>query len=379
MSRDKVDFGSNGKEATAPKFSRDPLFIPTGSTLLNLALSENPFGGWKVGTVVNIIGDTHAGKTMLAFHAFMEVLTNSFYQAYWDSLYYDESEAAFDFDLEDIFGIDVELIEKIHMDDDELKPSETIEEMFIKARKLLKPTKKKVKGKNKKFPPKPYIYVEDSLDGLESIEEKSKTDKEIGARDYPDKPRIMNDFLRHTVRDIKKTDSLFMIISQTRDKIGATFGSKKRRAGGKALDFFASTVMWLAVKGPEKRKGRKVGNNIRVRVSKNKHTGKQREVEFPIYSDFGIDDMTSMINWMLEEGFWTKGKKAKDDDDGESKGQTINTQGDFIDATRDKLIDHIEDNELEDEFRKIVGECWMQIEKEISTKRKKRYAKKEEN
>ena len=31
--------------------------VPTGSTLLNLALSDDPYGGFYLGTIVNIVGD----------------------------------------------------------------------------------------------------------------------------------------------------------------------------------------------------------------------------------------------------------------------------------------------------------------------------------
>jgi RecA/RadA recombinase len=39
--------------------------IPTGATLLDLGLG----GGWACGRVANIVGDTAAGKTLLAIEA----------------------------------------------------------------------------------------------------------------------------------------------------------------------------------------------------------------------------------------------------------------------------------------------------------------------
>ena len=76
-----------------------------------------------------------------------------------------------------------------------------------------------------------------------------------------------------------------------------------------------------------------------------------------------FDDLGSMIDWMVEEGFWILPPKK----------QIIETEDPFPDATRPKLINHIEENNLEDQLRKVVGECWLELEGEIATKRKPRY------
>jgi len=53
------------KEAKLPE-----TLIPTGCTTLNCALSDNPYGGYRKGTIVNAIGDSSAGKSILAFTTF---------------------------------------------------------------------------------------------------------------------------------------------------------------------------------------------------------------------------------------------------------------------------------------------------------------------
>ena len=45
------------------------MFINSGSTLLNLALTGQEDNGWKLGAVSNIIGDRSSGKTLLAIEA----------------------------------------------------------------------------------------------------------------------------------------------------------------------------------------------------------------------------------------------------------------------------------------------------------------------
>ena len=57
--------------------------IPMGSTLLNLAMSATIHGGAKKGTMVNIIGASHGGETVLALTSFAEA---NMKQSFEDSL-----------------------------------------------------------------------------------------------------------------------------------------------------------------------------------------------------------------------------------------------------------------------------------------------------
>ena len=47
--------------------------IPTGSTLLNCACSDYYHGGYGVGKLINLIGDSSTGKTLLALTTFAEM------------------------------------------------------------------------------------------------------------------------------------------------------------------------------------------------------------------------------------------------------------------------------------------------------------------
>jgi len=76
--------------------------IPTGSTLLNCALSGNPFGGYGKGKVVNIIGDSFSGKTLLALTCFAEVCQQKRFDDY--SLILGDVENALEFDIGTLFG-----------------------------------------------------------------------------------------------------------------------------------------------------------------------------------------------------------------------------------------------------------------------------------
>ena len=76
----------------------DGLLIPSGSIMLNLACSDRWDGAWKPGRIVNIIGDSSSGKTLLALSMFGEMGLREKFDEY--RFIYDDAEHALDFDLE---------------------------------------------------------------------------------------------------------------------------------------------------------------------------------------------------------------------------------------------------------------------------------------
>jgi len=299
-----------------------------------------PDGGFKLGTIVNIVGDSHAGKSFLLWHILAECTYNDRFKDY--HLIYDDAEAALSIPIGNLFGSKV--VDRVDVDGH----SDYMESFFVNIRKLIK--------KEKSF-----IYGLDSLDALKAKEEDEKSDETIGRRQIPNEPRIFTQVLRHINDDISTTNSLLVVISQTKKAIGVMFGDKLRRAGGDALRFHSHHELWLAVRKHEKRKNRDVGILCRVKIKKNKLTGRQREVTFPLYVDYGIDNIGSLVDWMVEEEFWGKKKK----------GMTIFS--DYGDMSRAKLIEYIESNNMEDQLISLVAEKWNEIESSIRTDRKRRY------
>ena len=160
---------------------------------------------------------------------------------------------------------------------------------------------------------------------------------------------------------IRSTGSLLLVISQVRQNIGVMFGDKYTRSGGKALGHYATQEAWMAVTRKLKKKERQNGVHVKVKVKKNHFTGKLREVQLDIIHNYGVDDIGSMIDWMVKEGFWKK------------TAQTIDTGGDFINGTKEKLSKHIDSENYEDELIQIVATCWKEIEDSLVMDRKPRY------
>jgi recombination protein RecA len=343
-STSKVASQVASRDRSAGGVSQDPPLVSTGSTLLNLALSDTTDGGFSLGRIVNVIGDSSSGKTMLALTTLAE-------SARLIKPKYNDVEAACSFDLGRLFGMS--LAEALETEDPH---SDTIEDFQEDIHKWIKEEA-------------PFIYVLDSLDALTSEEDAKKLGEKLEARAKGQKakgtysmakPKLMSEILRQINKGLDDAGSLLIVVSQTRDNINPMSFVKKYRSGGKALEFYCSHVLWMAIEGKIKKKGQIIGVNTKVKVTKNKLTGKVREVEFPIYYDLGIDDVGSCVDWLIKNGFWKK------------KGQKISTKK-FGELTREKLIKTIEDKNLEPRLRKLVGHSWLKVEESLKLNRKRRY------
>jgi len=307
--------------------------IPTGCIMLDLALSDNIYQGYALGSLVNIVGDSSSGKTFLLLSLLATLTYDKRFKDYL--LIYDEPEAALMIDIPRLFGkeADKRIIRY---------SSDTVEDFYERIRKLCE---KKTK----------FVYGLDSLDALSCKAEKKSLEGY-----HLEKPKLMSMILRNIVRDLRDQDSLVVIISQTREKIGVRFGERKTRSGGKALRFYSTHEIWLAIKEHLEEKKKDIGVKVKARVKKNKVLGKLRDIEFDILYDYGIDDIGSAIDFLVSQKIWKKEKE-----------KILASKDGFIDSAREKLISYIEDKSLEKKFFELVDSNW----KELESFRKKRKPK----
>lgn len=331
-------------------------FIPTGSTLLNLALSDVWNGGWPTGKISNLIGDSSSGKTFLAMTAFAEMGKFKRFKDY--RRIFDDVEAANEFDMEKLFGRNTaDLIESPGEGNGN---SNSIQDFEVHVNNALDDGR-------------PFLDILDSFDALTSEEEIKRTEGRIEAANNGkavekgsygmEKAKKAGEILRQIKGRLRDTASSLIIISQTRDNINPMSFAKKTRSGGKALKFYSTHEIWTAVGGTIKRKGIPVGIKCKIKVSKNKITGKVREVVVPIYYDYGVDDIESCIDWLVDNKYWPV------------KGRTIDATADFDDlkCTKEKMIRTIEEEGLETELSQVVGEYWTEFEESIKVDRKRKY------
>ena len=250
-------------------------FIPSGSKTHDLALG----GGWAIGRVSNIVGDKSSGKTLLCIEA-----CANFAAKYPEGrIIYRETESAFDKDYARALGMPVSRVEF----GDEMY--ETVEDIYDDIKSIIK-----------EEPEHPVLYI---LDSLDAISDKAEMAKDFDAGSFGgSKPKQIGALFRRLNQDMTDNDITLMIVSQERDKIGVMFGEKTTRSGGRALDFYASQILWLhqlqkiekTISGIK----RKIGINIKAQVKKNKVGLPFREATFPILFGYGIDDMQSCLDWL---------------------------------------------------------------------------------
>lgn len=325
---DRVSGGGN--YFTSAK--RNIEFIPSGSTLLDLSLG----GGWCEGRICNVIGDKSAGKTL---HA-IEASANFSIKYPKGKVRYRECESAFDTQYAAALGMPVDRV-------DFGEPFDTVEDLFEDLQKVVKDSKI------------PTLYIVDSLDALS---DRGEMERSMDEGSYGTaKAKLMSQLFRRLVRDMDRARLTLMVISQIRSKIGVTFGETTTRSGGRALDFFSSQNMKLAQLGSIYKtvsgQKRSVGINIKSKCTKNKVSIPFREVEYPILFGYGIDDVTSCLEWLKDVGALKEAGLGPT----EIKSYAKN----LIEGPRSQY-----ENEMR-EVREIVSRKWYELERKLLPTRSK--------
>ncbi len=344
-------------------------YLSTGSTQLNLACSGKYHGGFIKGHYYFLVGDSNSGKTFIALTCFAEACQNEAFDDY--ELIFDDAEDGALMDFEKFFGKRVAKRVKAprHAADGTPIYSSTIQDLYYNLDDA------KNRGK-------PFIYVIDSMDALSSEQEQEKVkEQKVAYRKKMDegktvkitgsfgdgKAKVNSSNFRQIVPYLRESGSILIIIAQTRDNLVPMSYEKKTRSGGKALTFYATLEMWSSqaghiMSGLINGKKRELGILSKIRVKKNRIQGKDRTVTIPLYHSFGIDDIGSCVDYLVEEKHWSC-----------SKTSVITAEElDFI-GKKGKLIKHIEDNNLQSELQMLVAEVWNSIEEQCVIKRKKRY------
>lgn len=341
--------------------------LSTGSSLLNLACSDSIVGGFQSGQYYLLVGDAAAGKTMLAITCLAEAHISKEFGDH--RLIYDNIEAGCAFDFEKLFCQELaDKLESPHPDKDKNPGySSTVEEFYYHLDDAIK------QGD-------PFIYVLDSMDALTTKPDDEKFVEHRKAAEAGrkaagsygmSKARLNSEGIRRALRGLRDTDSILLIIAQTRDNVGFGFTSKTR-GGGRALEFYGTHAIWMSLAGQiTKRvrgKDRVVGVKVKVRVKKNRTTGRLHEVTFNIHPTCGIDDTGSLVDYLVEEGIW-KGAKSK-------KGKIQATSlPSCLEMGRDDLIAELESRDLIEVVKREAQSCWQQVEEASRVHRRNRFQK----
>jgi len=270
----------NGQEDTPTDLTE---WVSTGSSLLDLAISNRPNGGLPVGRIVELQGMEASGKSLIMAH----VLANT--QKKGGLAVYIDTENALSEEFLKAIGVNVS--DMLYL------PLETIEDIFEAVENIIETVRKSSKDR----------LVTIVIDSVSAATTKVEQDADFEKDGWATtKAILMSKAMRKVTNLIGKQRVLLLAASQLREKMGVMFGDKLTTSGGKALGFHASCRIRL--KGIGKLKSGSgateqiVGVQTEAQVIKNRMGPPFKKAVFDIYFNSGIDDSNSWLKLMKEYG-----------------------------------------------------------------------------
>lgn len=251
--------------------------ISTGSIAIDAALGV---GGIPRGRIVEIYGAESSGKTTLALQVVAQAQKNGGMAAYIDAEH----------------ALDPLYATKIGVDIDNLLVSQP-----DTGEQALEITEKLVSSGSID------VVV---IDSVAALVPKAEIEGDMGDSHMGLQARLMSQALRKLTAVINRSKTAVIFINQVRYKIGVMFGNPMTTPGGLALKFHASVRLEVRRISSIKVGEEEVGNNIEVKIVKNKVAPPFKKALVSIYFGEGISkdgeivDLGTSLNIIEKTGAW---------------------------------------------------------------------------
>jgi recombination protein RecA len=250
-------------------------WISTGSSMLDLAISNRPNGGLPVGRMVELNGLEGTGKSLISAHIVANTQRKGGKAIFIDT----ETSAAPDFWR----SLGVNLNTLLYL------PRTTLEDVFDTIEKTIAYIRKNQED----------TLVTIIVDSVAGVSTRAELESEHGKTGYAtDKSIIISKAMRKITNIIGKYKILVVFTNQLRQNLKAVpFGDQYIVSGGKALAYHTSVRVRLNSIGKLKNKAGDtiVGNKCKAVVVKNRMGPPHRQATFDIYYDSGIADYASWL------------------------------------------------------------------------------------
>jgi recombination protein RecA len=260
-------------------------WISTGSSILDLAISNRPHGGLPVGKMIEFNGLEGTGKSLVSAHVVADTQKKGGVAVVIDT----ENAAAPEFWKS--LGVDLSKLLYVQC--------ETVEDIFAQMEKMIAIVRKSNKDR----------ILTIIVDSVAAASTKAELESDHGKDGFATgKSIIISKAMRKITTMIGRQKVLTVFTNQLRQNLNAmAFGDKYVVSGGKALAYHCSVRVRLNNTGKLKKAEEVIGNECKAVVIKNRMGPPQRQANFEIYFDSGIADYSSWIKVLKENNIIKQG------------------------------------------------------------------------